>query len=201
MSLQSFNARTGQAVGAALAESSATEIDAAVQAADQAFTAWSSSTGSERAALLRALASGLEAQREQLVPLADEETALGPIRLNGELDRTAFQLRRFADIAERGQPFVFTDDPAVAGAPPAGIGAGGGMLRRLLPVFTLGLGGALGSGNQYLSWISLPDVVQVILRLLCDREMSGVYNLTGPRPVTRARSMSAASPPGEAAGW
>lgn len=64
------------------------------------------------------------------------------------------------------------------------IGAGGGMLRRLLPVFTLGLGGALGSGSQYLSWISLPDVVQVILRLLCDREMSGVYNLTGPRPVT-----------------
>lgn len=131
MSLQSFNARTGQAVGAALAESSATEIDAAVQAADQAFTAWSSSTGSERAALLRALASGLEAQREQLVPLADEETALGPIRLNGELDRTAFQLRRFADIAERGQPFVFTDDPAVAGAPPAGHPA---LVRQRVPL-------------------------------------------------------------------
>lgn len=131
MSLQSFNARTGQAVGAAMAESTAADIDAAVQAAAQAFVPWSSSTGSERAALLRALAAGLEAQREQLVPLADEETALGSIRLNGELDRTAFQLRRFADIAERGQPFAFTDDPAVAGAPPAGHPA---LVRQRMPL-------------------------------------------------------------------
>lgn len=131
MSLQSFNARTGQAVGAALPESSAADIDSAVQAAAQAFVTWSSSTGGERAALLRALASGLEAQREVLVPLADEETALGPIRLNGELDRTAFQLRRFADIAERGQPFAFTDDPAVPGAPPAGHPA---LVRQRVPL-------------------------------------------------------------------
>ena len=63
-----------------------------------------------------ALATALEAAREQLVPLADLETALGPVRLNGELDRTCFQLRRFADLAERGEPFAFVDDPAVAGA-------------------------------------------------------------------------------------
>ena len=44
------------------------------------------------------------------------ETALGPVRLNGELDRTTFQLRRFADIAARGVPFEQVDDPAVAGA-------------------------------------------------------------------------------------
>jgi Aldehyde dehydrogenase family len=87
MSLQSFNARTGQAMGPALPESSAADIDAAVQSSAQAFETWSSSTGGERAALLRALASGMEAHREQWVALADEETALGPIRLNGELDR------------------------------------------------------------------------------------------------------------------
>lgn len=66
------------------------------------------------------------------------------------------------------------------------LGPGGGMLRRLLPVFGLGLGGQLGSGGQYLSWISLADVVQVILRLLRERDMKGVYNLTGPRPVSNA---------------
>lgn len=66
------------------------------------------------------------------------------------------------------------------------IGPGGGMLRRVLPVFGLGLGGQLGSGEQYLSWVSLADVVLGLQRLLCDREMSGTYNLTAPRPVSNA---------------
>ncbi len=66
------------------------------------------------------------------------------------------------------------------------IGAGGGMLRKLLPLFSLGLGGPIASGEQFLSWVSLADVVHVILRLLCDRDMRGVYNLTGPRPVSNA---------------
>lgn len=66
------------------------------------------------------------------------------------------------------------------------IGPGGGLLRRLLPLFGLGLGGPVGSGEQYVSWVSLSDVVQVILRLLTDRELRGVFNLTGPRPVTNA---------------
>jgi NADP-dependent aldehyde dehydrogenase len=95
-------------------------VDAACDAAAAAFAAWQASSGAQRGALLRALAAGLEADREALVALADQETALGPVRLNGELDRTAFQLRRFADIAERGEPFAFVDDPAVAGGPPVG---------------------------------------------------------------------------------
>lgn len=66
------------------------------------------------------------------------------------------------------------------------IGPGGGMLRRLLPLFSLGLGGPIASGEQFLSWVSLADVVHVILRLLCDRDMRGVYNVTGPRPVSNA---------------
>lgn len=66
------------------------------------------------------------------------------------------------------------------------IGPHGGMLRRLLPVFGLGLGGALGNGQQYMSWISRSDVVQIILRLLTDRSQQGVYNLTAPAPVTNA---------------
>ncbi|MBQ0960248.1 aldehyde dehydrogenase (NADP(+)) [Ideonella sp. 4Y11] len=117
--LTSFDARTGVPL-AELTASGPADIDAACAAAAAAFAAWQGSDGVTRGALLRALATALEAERESLVALADRETALGPVRLNGELDRTAFQLRRFADIAERGEPFKVVDDPAVAGAPPAG---------------------------------------------------------------------------------
>lgn len=103
-----------------LTDSSPEAIDAAVRAAAQPAPAWAASSGAERAALLRALAAALEGAREQLVPLADEQTGLGSGRLSGEIDRTAFQLRGFADLAERGEPFAHTDDAAVAGALPAG---------------------------------------------------------------------------------
>ena len=126
----SYNARTGEVLGT-LAASTAADIDAAANAAAAAFPLWQASSGAQRATLLRALAAGLEAGREALVAIADQETALGPVRLNGELDRTAFQLRRFADIAERGVPFDYVDDPVVAGAPPAGHPA---MQRWSLPV-------------------------------------------------------------------
>lgn len=115
----SYNARTGAVLGT-LTLSTAADIDAACLAAASAFPLWQASAGAQRAALLRGLADGIEAARESLVALADQETALGPVRLNGELDRTAFQLRRFADIAARGEPFAYLDDPAVAGGPPAG---------------------------------------------------------------------------------
>ncbi|MFN4361939.1 MAG: aldehyde dehydrogenase (NADP(+)) [Hylemonella sp.] len=126
----SYNARTGEVLGT-LAASTTAEIDTVCAAASAAFPLWQASSGTQRAALLRALAAGLEVGREALVALADQETALGPVRLNGELDRTAFQLRRFADIAERGVPFEVLDDPAVAGAPPAGHPA---MQRWSVPV-------------------------------------------------------------------
>ncbi len=117
--LSSFDARTGEVL-AELPATTPGAVDAACDAAAAAFAQWQGSDGAARARLLRGLAEALEGAREALVPLADRETALGPVRLNGELDRTAFQLRRFADIAERGEPFAFVDDPAVAGAPPAG---------------------------------------------------------------------------------
>jgi NADP-dependent aldehyde dehydrogenase len=117
--LSSFEARTGVVLDQVPASTPAA-VDAACDAAAAAFAPWQAASGAERGALLRALAAALEGDRAELVALADRETALGPIRLNGELDRTAFQLRRFADLAERGEPFTFTDDPAVAGPPPAG---------------------------------------------------------------------------------
>ena len=129
--LQSFKARTGEPLGAPLLPTSAEQVDAAAMAAADAFVSWSASNGATRAALLRGLANALEVERDDLVALADEETALGPIRLNGELDRTAFQLRRFADMAERGVPFDALNDPAVVGGPPVGHPA---MVRQRVPL-------------------------------------------------------------------
>lgn len=118
--LHSFEARTGLNYGEPLPETSSLELDQAIQKASDAFDSWQASDGETRAKVLNALAEALEADREKLVELADIETGLGPVRLNGELDRTAFQLRRFAKIAQSGGVFAFTDDPALAGAPPAG---------------------------------------------------------------------------------
>lgn len=117
--LSSFDARSGQVLGE-LPSTLPAEVDAACEAAAAAFKVWLSARGAERALLLRALATALESDREGLVALTDAETALGPVRLNGELDRTVFQLRRFADLAEQGGPCAVIDDPAVSCAPPAG---------------------------------------------------------------------------------
>lgn len=100
--------------------STAADVDAAAQAAHAAFASFGGSPAAMRAALLRGLADALEANRASLVQIADKETHLGAGRLNGELDRTAFQLRGFATQVEQGAAFAFTDDPAVPGAPPAG---------------------------------------------------------------------------------
>lgn len=68
----------------------------------------------------------------------------------------------------------------------------GGMLRRLLPSFRLGLGGRLGSGSQVMSWIALTDWVETV-RVLLQRHVSlagdapvGPVNLTAPEPASNA---------------
>ena len=61
----------------------------------------------------------------------------------------------------------------------------GGLLAKQLPLFRLGLRGRLGSGHQYLSWISLRDEVAALLWLV-DREVEGPVNLIAPSPVTNA---------------
>ena len=66
------------------------------------------------------------------------------------------------------------------------LGDGGGALQKMLPAFKLGVGGRLGSGEQYMSWIHLDDAVGVILRALTDASVQGVYNLTAPEPVTNS---------------
>jgi uncharacterized protein len=71
------------------------------------------------------------------------------------------------------------------------LAAAGGMLSRLMLPFRLGLGARLGSGGQYLSWISLHDDVRAIRFLLDEPSIDGPVNLTAPQPVTNAEFTSA----------
>ncbi|RMX05910.1 aldehyde dehydrogenase (NADP(+)) [Corticibacter populi] len=97
-----------------------TDIDRLAEAAGAAARAWRGGPAAGRAALLRELAQGLEEERGHLVALADEETHLGTARLDGELDRTAFQLRGFAQQLDENQVGVALGEAAVAGVPPQG---------------------------------------------------------------------------------
>lgn len=66
-----------------------------------------------------------------------------------------------------------------------------GVLARLAPIFRLGLGGRLGSGAQWMSWISLPDLISAVFYLLENRSISGAVNLTAPNPATNAQFTAA----------
>jgi len=65
-------------------------------------------------------------------------------------------------------------------------GPGGGLLKPLRLLFKLGAGGRLGSGQQYMPWISLRDQLDVIKFLLTSAGISGPVNLVGPEPATNA---------------
>jgi uncharacterized protein (TIGR01777 family) len=67
---------------------------------------------------------------------------------------------------------------------------GGGLLGRLVPLVKLGLGGKLGSGRQFMPWISLTDEVAAI-RFLLEHELAGPVNLTGPVPVRNSELTAA----------
>lgn len=60
----------------------------------------------------------------------------------------------------------------------------GGMLAKILPVFKLGLGGTMGSGKQYISWIHIEDMVGIINFLLTAPQIKGAVNMASPTPVT-----------------
>jgi uncharacterized protein len=62
----------------------------------------------------------------------------------------------------------------------------GGALATMLPPFRLGLGGRLGSGRQWFSWIALDDAVEVIVRALERADLAGPVNVVSPAPVRNA---------------
>ncbi len=61
---------------------------------------------------------------------------------------------------------------------------GGGTLAQLIPPFNLGLGGPMGSGNQWFSWIHRDDLIGLIFHAIDNENIEGVINGTAPEPVT-----------------
>jgi uncharacterized protein (TIGR01777 family) len=67
----------------------------------------------------------------------------------------------------------------------------GGILGRIKPLFSFGLGARLGNGRQYMPWISLEDEVRALLFAISHDDVSGPVNLAGPAPVTNAEFTAA----------
>jgi uncharacterized protein (TIGR01777 family) len=63
----------------------------------------------------------------------------------------------------------------------------GGALQRLLPMFSLGLGATIASGEQYVSWIDMDDVIGAIYHVVNTPALEGPINLVAPQPVTNAQ--------------
>jgi hypothetical protein len=66
------------------------------------------------------------------------------------------------------------------------LSARGGALKRMLPLFRLGLGGRFGSGQQMMSWIALPEILPAMLHVLDHGELSGPVNFTAPGALSNA---------------
>jgi len=63
----------------------------------------------------------------------------------------------------------------------------GGMLEKMLMPFKMGLGGKIGSGKQYISWVGIEDAVAAIKLALSDESIHGPLNVVSPKPVTNER--------------
>jgi NADP-dependent aldehyde dehydrogenase len=121
--------------------STAAELDASVEAAHAAFEKGRAAGPGTRAAWLEAVAAGLEDDAADLVDLAVAETHLAESRLQGELKRTVFQLRIFADEIRRGEHFDATIDHDDAAW---GMGPRPDLRRYNVP---LGVVGVFGASN------------------------------------------------------
>jgi NADP-dependent aldehyde dehydrogenase len=106
------NPRTGESTETGIEATTPEQVAELASAADSAFAALAEAGREWRAGLLDALAQSLEDDRENLVQTADSETGLGAVRLNGELTRSVFQFRMFAEALREGGYLEVTIDHA-----------------------------------------------------------------------------------------
>ena len=139
--LNSINPFTGEAQFEPIAESTPAEVDAVVARSVAASSDWAKAAPAERARALRAIADALEEHPTPLAELAHQETALGADRLVGEIARTSFQLRLFAEELETGRLLATEIDEALPGLPPVGHPR---LVRRYV---ALGPVAVFGAGN------------------------------------------------------
>ena len=64
------------------------------------------------------------------------------------------------------------------------LGKDGGAMQKMLPPFQMGLGGNLGSGNQWMSWVHVHDLVQMYIHAIETESVEGIFNAVSPNPVT-----------------
>ncbi len=119
--ITSVDPRTGAVTHRLGAETSAGQLEAVLSDGASASESLEELTSTDRARALRHVADAVGADRA-LVELADEETALGPARLTGELARTAGQFRLFADVLEEGSLLDVVIDTRRAAEEPGGPG-------------------------------------------------------------------------------
>jgi NADP-dependent aldehyde dehydrogenase len=134
------NPRTGVSAATGLEATSATEVDHIAERAQQAAFELAARGREGRARMLDAIAVSLDASRDGLVQTADEETGLGVSRLNGELSRSIFQFRLFAEALREGSYIEAMIDHATETV----LGAAPDLRRMLVP---LGPVAVFGSSN------------------------------------------------------
>ncbi|NEK56515.1 aldehyde dehydrogenase (NADP(+)) [Geodermatophilus sabuli] len=134
----SVDPRTGAAVEVVAPETTTEEVGRLCAAALAAAAPLEELGRAGRAALLRALADALEARRDDVVSVADRETALGPTRLGGELTRTCYQLRVFAEVLDEGSYL----EAAIDHAGDTPMGPRPDLRRMLVPIGPVAVFGA-----------------------------------------------------------
>lgn len=136
--LATTDPRTGTTAPTGIAATDAAGVADVVAAAASAFSDLRRRSRAWRAGLLRALADGLESDRTALVEAALAETGLPEARLNGELSRSVFQLRLFAEAVEDGGHL----EAIIDHAGPTPLGAAPDVRRMLVPIGPVAVFGA-----------------------------------------------------------
>jgi len=132
------NPQTGEALEPQFTSASSDDVNAAANAAQQAFTVYSQLPGRARARFLRAIADGLDAASAELGARAQLETALPQPRLQGEIKRAVNQFRMFAEVIEEGSWVAARIDTALPNRQPLPRPDLRSMLRPLGPVAVFG---------------------------------------------------------------
>ncbi|WP_314325095.1 aldehyde dehydrogenase (NADP(+)) [Paenarthrobacter ilicis] len=136
--IASINPTTGKTIANVAEPTTEAEVARIVERAAAAAPAYAALGRNFRSTFLRTIADKLEAAREDIVSLAHRETAIPEVRLNGELTRTSYQARFFADIIEDGGYLEVTIDRA--GDTP--MGPGPDLRRMLVPLGPVAVFGA-----------------------------------------------------------
>ncbi|MGF6153886.1 aldehyde dehydrogenase (NADP(+)) [Pseudomonas fluorescens] len=118
VTLQSFDAQTGEALPHAFHQATAQEVDAAANAAATAYPAYRALSAQRRAYFLASVADELDALDDEFITLVCRETALPVARIQGERKRTSGQMRLFADVLRRGDFYGARIDRALPNRQP-----------------------------------------------------------------------------------